>query len=648
MISQYPDLTEIFRSPDQSALLNNYVVSEDPPDGAWSHHSAPQSPLGRFSFPEVLTVARGEVYTRAGSGRLTEHMLLSHEWLPWHYVGEGGQMKAERTVARDIYAGRVTLREGGPGLLVLECAPNAGLEISMSREGDTLRWEWNGYTVLLSISGADGGLLMSDDPASLKRRFAGYEDVQFNEPHMNWVLQFHHRIWIGAVFNSEIEVRLQVFPPQTSVAPSPLSFAALVAGEKERWERFFADEAPPLHTDDPVVRDTYYFAWLTLWSNRCSGGSWLLKHPYTSPARLSYGSQWLWDSTFHATAYRHLADRDIAYQELRNFWPLQKDDGCIPGCLVFTHQEKDRAAFEASPLTTQPPVIGFILQLFRDKPGWPADLQPLYESLVRYAGWFASPARDSDGDGLSEWFHCFENGLDQSPRWDDQKLDASKTIDAIRPVGAIDLNVWLSELWRVVGDMAEQLGMAEAAAAHHATARALFTKIDELLWNEGDGMYYDIESASRKQIRVKTVVGFMPLLSPYIQRERAERLVHDHLMNRAEFWPDYPIPSVALNEPTFNPIDMWRGPSWVNTNWMVVECLRRSGFSEEARRLAGKTIDMVGSRYQGGRRVRSPRFYEWYHPRTGEALGNSQYSWSTLVIDLILRMQDQSLRRSHP
>jgi hypothetical protein len=82
---------------------------------------------------------------------------------------------------------------------------------------------------------------------------------------------------------------------------------------------------------------------------------------------------------------------------------------------------------------------------------------------------------------------------------------------------------------------------------------------------------------------------------------------------------------------------MFRGSTWVFANWLVIEGLERQGFNGEARRLAKKTLALVGPRYRGRRRIRSPRFWEWYHPLTGEALGNCQYSWSALVIDLILR-----------
>jgi hypothetical protein len=48
--------------------------------------------------------------------------------------------------------------------------------------------------------------------------------------------------------------------------------------------------------------------------------------------------------------------------------------------------------------------------------------------------------------------------------------------------------------------------------------------------------------------------------------------------------------------------------------------------------LARRTLAMVQS--EG-----SAKLWEWYDPITGRALGNKDYSWSALVIDLLM---DQS------
>jgi glycogen debranching enzyme len=97
----------------------------------------------------------------------------------------------------------------------------------------------------------------------------------------------------------------------------------------------------------------------------------------------------------------------------------------------------------------------------------------------------------------------------------------------------------------------------------------------------------------------------------------------------AEFWTRYPVPSVALDEPSFDPSfrsqAVWRGPSWVNVNWYLYWGLLRHDYLDIASELANRTCEMV---LRGGQR-------EFFNPLTGEGLGANDFSWTSLVLDLL-------------
>ena len=632
-------LQQVFRCDDQSALIHNYVASDDPPPAAWGHHSAPQSPLGRVSFleiigSEVLTIVQGLVYTRAARGQLIEHSLTGHEWLPWCCTGRGEELTVGRTVTYNLAIAQLRLRTNQPALLLLELRGAAGLKVDLQERGHGLRFLWDKqFAVDLAFTPKPVSIDLSDDPAPLKRKFAGFDDVKLNDAHCRWAWAAGRRLWVGIPFRGRIEVRFhvqrqRVVRPQRPTARA-ISFAAAKRAEEKRWQDFFEQQVPPLATDDPVLRDTYYFAWQMLWSNRCDGGVGLLQRPFNSPSRLAYGAQWWFDEPFNSVVYRYLRNPRIAYVGLENFWRTQRPDGAIPGNL--------RMAAGQPLMTMQPPIIGLVLQLLKEKPGWPKNLRAMHDALLRLARWHLGPKRDTDRDGLAEYHHCFDGPADQSQRWDSQKLDPNKVIDHLKPTESADFNVWMSLLWQVLSEMAERMGETKISAAHAERAKHTMELVERHMWDERDGFYYDIDGRSHQKIRVKTPYGFMPLLSPYIHPGHAERLVREHVFNPGEFWCKYPLPSVSLDNPTFDPVNMFRGPSWVNANWLVVEGLERQGFHREAVRLAWKTIELVGPRYRRGRRVRSPRFWEWYHPHTGEGLGNPQYGWSALVVDMIMR-----------
>jgi len=91
------------------------------------------------------------------------------------------------------------------------------------------------------------------------------------------------------------------------------------------------------------------------------------------------------------------------------------------------------------------------------------------------------------------------------------------------------------------------------------------------------------------------------------------------------------VPSVALDDPSYNPSVMWRGLTWVNVNYMLIEGLQRSGYSATARSLRRSTLEML---------CKQDDIFEYYNPQTGEKPleAASFFGWSAAVfIDLVIQ-----------
>jgi glycogen debranching enzyme len=69
----------------------------------------------------------------------------------------------------------------------------------------------------------------------------------------------------------------------------------------------------------------------------------------------------------------------------------------------------------------------------------------------------------------------------------------------------------------------------------------------------------------------------------------------------------------------------WRGPTWVNTAWLVWLGLRRLGYEEQA---AQMTESLTGAARRQGIR-------EYYDPRSGNGLGARDFAWSTLLTEML-------------
>ncbi len=108
-----------------------------------------------------------------------------------------------------------------------------------------------------------------------------------------------------------------------------------------------------------------------------------------------------------------------------------------------------------------------------------------------------------------------------------------------------------------------------------------------------------------------------------------------HLLNPGESTGPYPIPSVARNDPHYNPEMMWRGPVWGNINYFFVEALAKVGREDLADPLAERTLVMIAGQ---------PDIYEYDNPDTGQPSSTATdiVGWTAAVyIDLAIRQSQQ-------
>ena len=129
-------------------------------------------------------------------------------------------------------------------------------------------------------------------------------------------------------------------------------------------------------------------------------------------------------------------------------------------------------------------------------------------------------------------------------------------------------------------------------------------------------------------MKVVTISSLMPLILDDLPRNIVERLVNDWVSNPEHFWLPFPLPSVPASDPKFMPGNprgfIWRGPSWVNTNWFLSHALRGHGYPELADTIVAKTHEAV----------ELSGFREYYQPYTGEGLGARDFGWTTLILDM--------------
>ena len=385
-------------------------------------------------------------------------------------------------------------------------------------------------------------------------------------------------------------------------------------------------------------------------------------YSYVCPSRRSYRWQWFWDSCFHAIALSHF-DVNLAKSELLNLLSVQREDGFIPhvthwGSRFFV----DFWAYAQSKLSLrpkmtaliQPPVLAQAVYQVAERSQDLAFLAEVLDKVKLYYLWLRDH-RDPDGDYLISVISPFETGMDQLPAYDQPLglrnpsrlgLFVSERVLDLRnlilgrnynlevifrrdrfAVEDVLVNCVYAQGLRDISRMCAMVGDPAACDSFIRMAERTEKAILSKCYDEETGAFWSLASKEEQPLKVLTVSSLLPVILESIGRGQLERLVEDHLLQEQEFWLPYPIPSVARSEPSFRAgerVVIWRGPTWINTNWLIVKGLRQHGYDEAANAIARRSAELV---LKSG-------FREFYNPLTGEGYGARNFGWSTLVVDM--------------
>lgn len=147
----------------------------------------------------------------------------------------------------------------------------------------------------------------------------------------------------------------------------------------------------------------------------------------------------------------------------------------------------------------------------------------------------------------------------------------------------------------------------------------------EQLWDGYSVQYYSRNFVTHKLLKYPSIGALMPLYAGTVTKERAAQIVQ-MLKSSDQFGAAYPVPSVPINSEWFKPHGYWQGPTWVNTNWLIIQGLKQYGYEKEAKILRERTIELV----------QKNGLSEYFSPIDGSPAGAHNFSWTAaLIIDLL-------------
>ncbi len=318
-----------------------------------------------------------------------------------------------------------------------------------------------------------------------------------------------------------------------------------------------------------------------------------IKHRWTTPDRWPHRNMWLWDSVFHAIGIRHI-DHDLAKEAILAVFDLQREDGFIPLCGSPGYKT----------IMTQPPVLALGVKLVNAVSPSKKFIAESYPFLKKYLEWDLEN-RDTDGAGLLEWYieeveNCRsgESGMDNSPRF-----------DSATQIDATDFNAFISHECEIMAEFAAQLGSDEEARCWRKRNEKINQLINARLWNNERNFYFDYDVSRNRMLDIMSSSGFLPLICGAATCEQAEHLAK-HLMNSQTFGTALPVASVACCHDNVYSKDMWRGPVWMNINWLIAYGFRRYGMDSTAEMILNKSIAEIEQMY-----LKYGTFFEFYDDR---------------------------------
>jgi hypothetical protein len=325
---------------------------------------------------------------------------------------------------------------------------------------------------------------------------------------------------------------------------------------------------------------------------------------------------------------------------------------------------------------TMPPIHGVaalkIYENAKDKEKVVPFLEWIYPKLL-LSHRYLYTERNINGDGLIHIRHPWESGMDNSPAWDRvlerinlsevklpeyERKDTESGVSAeMRPTNKYyDYFVYLLEIFKKAGYSEKEIARdcpflvsgplfnailcasdealikisdmigepyKEIEEWYELTARSIRDK----LYHEARGIFDAYDMRSKKLLELETASGFMPIFGGAASSIQAAR-IYEYLNSKSfcalHQGNCFTIPSFDTQKEGFKRENYWRGPVWININWMLVHGLRRYGFHQRADSLARNILELP---------IRFG-FYEYFDSFDGRGYGSNNFSWTaSLFLD---------------
>lgn len=383
----------------------------------------------------------------------------------------------------------------------------------------------------------------------------------------------------------------------------------------ERWEGYLAKI---LRTDmKPEYDRIAVKAVTTLISNwRTHRGGLLHEGIVPSHAVGYFVGFWAWD-TWRFSAGTAKFDPELAKNNIRAMFDYQQPDGMVIDC-IYTDPSENNAR------DSKPPLVCWAVDEIFTHTGDTAFVSEMYPQLLSYYKWWYQK-RDHNHNGMCEYgatdgtleAAAWESGMDNAIRFDDAmmlKNDGGEDAWSMDQE-SVDLNAYLALECKLLKKFSGLLNVSFDAPDYS-------NKVADYFFDPKLNFFFDRRLKDSSFIEEPGCEAYTPLWTQIATQEQVDKML-PMLQDTAKFSTYIPFPTIAADNPKYNPRGYWRGPIWLDQTYFAIRGLRNYGYHKLAEEYTLQVFDRLNGLKEGA------PIHENYGTHTGERLKAPHFSWSS-------------------
>lgn len=383
----------------------------------------------------------------------------------------------------------------------------------------------------------------------------------------------------------------------------------------ERWESYLTKI---LRTDmTPEYDRIAVKAVTTLISNwRVRRGGLLHEGIIPSHAVGYFVGFWAWDS-WRFSAGTAKFDPELAKNNIRAMFDYQQPDGMIIDC-IYTDPSENNAR------DSKPPLVCWAVDEIFTHTGDTTFVAEMYPQLLSYYKWWYKK-RDHNQNGMCEYGStdgtleaaAWESGMDNAIRFDNAVMLRNNGADDAWSMDqeSVDLNAYLALECKLLKKFAGLLNTTFDGPD--------YTKeVADYFFDKNINFFCDRRLKDGSFIEEPGCEAYTPLWTKIATQEQVDSML-PILQDTAKFSTYIPFPTIAADNPKYNPRGYWRGPIWLDQTYFAIRGLRNYGYNKLADEYTLQVFDRLSGLKEGA------PIHENYGTHTGERLKAPHFSWSS-------------------